>query len=495
MHPRRLRYYPCAVARSVRSWGIALTAGVIGSLSAPSSIRAASLSLERVLAMPVSPGSVILLTEHARERRATERIGTALANPRPEVRAAAARVVFVTRLSSLLPDAVTALAEESDPSAAAELMRVVAAHGGSAEDDVMLAAVARLDMAGEAGRVLASARGARALVYLEALRAMDEELDLPAFLSLATRGDFAVLGALLAKAFREGDAAFWSAYLETARRWHTGVQDGPLLFTLTTKQKVLRFATMLHFLEEPETLTGASPGVQEALATAIAGRDTLEDTEEAFLLELLCRREGSAPRERDAWIALLRDGPAAFDARQLTHSKPLTLLTDRERRALAERLHGDARALDDDWERAQQDEATATNPTGSPSKVRPTLRTAYGFPPGTVADLLQITGCKPRKEVKKATIADVVYAIDGVPISWTFHVQPDGQRDAEPCADMGRALVLASIQYTWPKGPSADAGRRLEPPGRVPQRVLPLLPRGAFPSTELHRAPASRWSG
>ena len=54
-------------------------------------VSSQTVDLENALSKPLTPGSVGLLVEHTRKEEAVERLTTALEDPHPDVRAAAAR--------------------------------------------------------------------------------------------------------------------------------------------------------------------------------------------------------------------------------------------------------------------------------------------------------------------------------------------------------------------------------------------------------------------
>lgn len=75
---------------------------------------AADSDLDRLLARPLSPGSVALLVERGQERAVWDRWAEALRDRRPETRGTAARAIHVS--GALLREAVEkALEQESDP--------------------------------------------------------------------------------------------------------------------------------------------------------------------------------------------------------------------------------------------------------------------------------------------------------------------------------------------------------------------------------------------
>jgi TonB family protein len=101
----------------------------LGVLTGASSARAAGTDLEKLLAAPLSPGSVALLVRHAQDPRVSSRWAVALKDSRPEVRAAAGRAVNVLARTALLADLLVALRIESDEMAALEEARAAIALG------------------------------------------------------------------------------------------------------------------------------------------------------------------------------------------------------------------------------------------------------------------------------------------------------------------------------------------------------------------------------
>jgi TonB family protein len=87
------------------------------------------------VARPISPGAVALLLPHSAAPAMPRRLFEALGDPRPEVRAVAARVAFTTRHAALTQALGDALDRETNPAAAAEIVRALALIQGAAADD------------------------------------------------------------------------------------------------------------------------------------------------------------------------------------------------------------------------------------------------------------------------------------------------------------------------------------------------------------------------
>jgi len=96
---------------------------LFGAITATEPTAPARAELDALLAKPVSPGVIALLVGHLPETRAAERVIASLAHADPAVRAAAARVVYVTGLSGAGAAVRAALEAETDRSAAVEQLR------------------------------------------------------------------------------------------------------------------------------------------------------------------------------------------------------------------------------------------------------------------------------------------------------------------------------------------------------------------------------------
>src|SRR3989442_9971874 len=144
----------------------------LGAALAALPARVPAAEWQKALAAPLSPGSVALLVEHRNEPGVRERWAAALKDDRPEVRAAAARVIHVSGSAWLLPDLVTALSHEADTAAAVEEIRAIGSLGDPITDAALVAAATRLktptvDVVAD---TLGRTRGADAFVHLPALR-------------------------------------------------------------------------------------------------------------------------------------------------------------------------------------------------------------------------------------------------------------------------------------------------------------------------------------
>jgi hypothetical protein len=229
-----------------------------------------------------------------------KRWAAALQDPRPEVRAAAARAINVSGAAPLVDELRRALATEQDRDAAREEIVALAALGGKRADETLLAAARRLGPPGAdmVASALARSRGPEALSSLPALR----ELGLnryDTFLLWATRGGTQSLTAAASLALRDRDEAGWGAVVELARRSGATLDPGVLVAALTGTNDAIRAAACWHL-----ALLSAGghsfDGRVAAAAEAALDGDRPSDLSAALALELLGRTLGRKPVEQKA---------------------------------------------------------------------------------------------------------------------------------------------------------------------------------------------------
>ena len=133
--------------------------------------------------------------------------GAALRDPRPELRAAAARAITVTG-APLADEVAAALAAETDPVAYQEELRTLVTLRPPARDAELVAGLKTADQAATAAVVLGRARGAGAFAHLAALRKAGlDGTDAMADAALGA-GDY---DGVAAAALATGDPELWAA--------------------------------------------------------------------------------------------------------------------------------------------------------------------------------------------------------------------------------------------------------------------------------------------
>ena len=159
----------------------------------------------RVLAAGISPGTVAQLARLPQSEATTRRLTEAVAHDLDNVRAAAARVVFVCRCTSLVPALLTAFQRETQESARFEQARAIAFLGGADEERRL---VERWEVTRDVPTLfgLAAGRGTSTLALLPRVRElMSSPAVLAELLELATRLDPGALTPVVERARDRAD--------------------------------------------------------------------------------------------------------------------------------------------------------------------------------------------------------------------------------------------------------------------------------------------------
>jgi TonB family protein len=389
--------------------------------------------LKKALAMPVSPGSIALLAVHAAQPDAQARIGAAIGDATPAVRAAAARVTFVAAMRGLQPQIATALARETHPDAAYEQSRVLAYFGGPEHDSVVLEAAARLSHP-KLVSLLAS-RGTTALTLLPRLRATGASpATLTEFIERATRPDPSVLEGLAATAIKDGDATLLDATLDAAGDSALAISDRTFASALEAPAGSGVPATALwHLLRRRVPPAPSLPQAVVDLADSLRSAPVNQtgDLSWRLALELAARRGGREARSMVDWVARLGDLSPRVRQNLAAVS---SLLSAEERSAFG--LAGVPSARGGGPGRSGQPPPPASEPN--------LFRTADGYPPEFVASTLAVTGCDVKNEKTQRSgggAADVTYREDGRVAS----VSPLDTGLSRECADAALALLAAHV--------------------------------------------------
>jgi TonB family protein len=413
----RLRYavLPMRLAYALASLAI-LCCLRLASAQAPSDREAA-------LRMPLSPGSVALLIEHASDPAVKQRLAEALQHASPDVRAAAARVVFVAAVTSLLPEVASALGRENYEDPAIEQVRVLSGFGGSRYDQTILDAFARLGVsAPRAAAAFAFVRGEAALGALPAVRRADASSSaLVPFLS-AARLDVPALTRLLESADREADAKIAEASIRAATRLGRSLGDGILASVLQKFQdEDVRLAVFDHVLDLWDGERQLEKSLKDALVQAASAHDDHGD-DETFLLKELIARAGGRPPNRTSRLTTILESPTwlALDGGAVRH-----LLTSDERERVAQRFPRGPRSV--------------ANPN---RRTQPTMQSVDRYPNRFLSDLLVVSGCTARKARDLIGIATVTLRRDGR--AERVSIAPEGLSDPA-CARAARAALIAHV--------------------------------------------------
>jgi TonB family protein len=387
-----------------QSW--LLTAFFVCFAAAP--LAAQSPDLAALLARPISPGSIAALASHSGEPKAQLRVAEALKDPRANVRAVAARVSFTAGMRGLIPALRLALQTEQDPTAAAEMVRLVVQLGtADAYHEALAAARAKPEVAAAFIGTLARAMRSELASDLPTFLELDPEasaLAAPALAVTATNPDarakvldlFARNPTTLRRALRALRARSETAPDDLLDAWlHSGLAD-------------VRTVALWHVVSVASSSKDASSGgvppavrpVVEELRTRLADAVTWE----VLAVEVLARASGQPPRARK-WQALAADDAdtrlrenVASDA----HSLLAQTLDQTELEDVSEALFG---------ERDRLRKRAENRDTPAPAEPASGFRSAPPFTAGLWSDLMDVHGCKA--STAQLVLGDVNYRPDG----------------------------------------------------------------------------------
>lgn len=426
----------------MRSSGIRCRIGVLLVLAACPALRASDAPTPRGLG---------LLAGRVSDAEVADRLRVGLRDPSPQTRAAAVRVINVSRVDGLIPDVQDALSRETDAAAASEMIRLLGALAHPEADTSVLAAAERLGFATHGA--LADGlgrRGPAAYVHLPRLRALGlNGGTLGMFFRLATQGASGPLGPAAAPILRDGAAEAWAMLLEDARAATVSVDDGLLVASMRAPSPALRAATYWHVavlaVERPPgpALAEAFRGTPDATPTA--------DPTAAVPYELARRAlAGERVRNARALPALPADLALTVPRDVLLDDRVVDLLTKDERKKLELAVYGYEGFLGR-VEKPSKNAGRSTGPREVP--ILAFTHTLSDLPVGYAADIMAAARCAPAGN--GGTRGGVVtYGADGRPQA----VMLLDRDDTPACEQATRALVASSL---------APLGVPIRPGGRV----------------------------
>ncbi len=395
------------------------------------------LALTALVAAPgsMTPGDVGLLVLKAERPEVVAVWRSALADPSPSVRAAAARAANVSGTRDLLSALTRALESEADPEAGAEEILAIAALADPSTDELLDAAARRL---GDR----AAARYVELLCRTRGVALVEQFATLPTGLwtrssaiALVTRGEPAPLNRAAILALRVGDHEAWQAILGLARERGLALDRGLIASALGHASAEVRTATAWHALDL--RLSDRRSAVAEPLASALAALATRADAgpELAFALELLGRVGGAPRTESTASLGWLEARPDLLSGDVLGREELYRYFSTTEAAAISTRLTGSpdglARRFADDKDK-HQSRASSAPETG--------VRTTDPLPSGLLTDLVRAASCTPPAG-RRMLAAQVVYDLAGRPGKMRF-----GASDLTgACLEAGRAAIILGL--------------------------------------------------
>ena len=348
-------------------------------------------SIEAVLARPVSPGTLALLLQYVTDPRAATRWGDALRSTDPNVRATAARLLYVSRVAAALPLLRQALSVETDRGAAIEIARAVSAFGDAADDDTVLGAAGRLSAPGIAV-TFAEERRSSGLGATERMINLKLTKDnIQRIVSALVGRDATALNAAAAAILTSQDSGWWDALLATAVQQRIDLSQAQLEAALRSSSSEIRDWTWWYVAVAAARDSSGSfqvspperPGTGGDIASGVAlGRELAARALKVPAINL-SSLPGTAPNS--PWPS-----SPSFAFAEL-HFSLSRLLSKEERQILN---------VSDEPSESLPARATAAADTTQES-----IRTVGALPSGFVADVLKQSGCsRPKPDIAGALV-------------------------------------------------------------------------------------------
>jgi TonB family protein len=358
-------------------------------------------SLEALTQAAPTAGVVARLSEFSGRPDVQSRLASYLRHPDPAVRAAAARVIFMTGNHALAAPLAEALATDATVDPLLEMSRALAHLGDGSHDELLFAAWKRLGANGawKGAVAYALARGPSALSAVPALAGADPGAWSLAAMIRAARPDRTTLMNFADAARAAGDADMYGAALLAARALTVPVDDAALAAALASDVPEIRRSAVVHVLSAWKTDAVPTPALRAALHDV--GPLGPEDDPIADVARELAQRAGGRAASTSAdWTTLVNEPPLTLTG-LLRLPGAHRLLTETERRRIARRLPNT------DLDRAEPDSQSDVPPPGA-------VRLANGYPAGFMTSIFEATGCDARRIGEDAIgAASASFARDG----------------------------------------------------------------------------------
>ena len=399
-----------------------------------------ALTPEQILQLPLSPGAIALMVEHATHPGIADRLAAAVGDRQADIRAAAARVAFVTDMRGLVPQLAAALAVERVADPAVEQTRALASFGGPERDGAIVDAWSTLGKRGawRAAAAYASARGPAAFAALPRLRTADPSVQALAAFLRAARPDVNILGTLADDALAARDATLNDAVWTAARDLGLELGDARLAAALQhVETPAIRVDAVTYLLRSWDGVRPLPRVVREALAS-MAPLSNDPTNARALVAQELAKRAAGLPSSRPpGWPDLLKR-PAPGAAALLGLPSAVHLLTAQEQRLVRRALpHLEGRL-------------PPIPPPAHRSDLPMMIQAIEAYPAGFLASVYSVSGCDARKAKREgfwAGAAELTLRRDGragrVSTIDTGLTQPG-------CVDATRILLMTHVAAVSP---------------------------------------------
>jgi len=351
-------------------------------------------SLDEILGMPLSPGSVALLVHHWAQAPALARLGAAVRHEDANIRAAAARVMFVAGLRGMASPVMVALAKETSPEAGVEEIRFLVHFGTVDHRKTIEEAIARLGprVLGRAAIELARNEGPAVLSRLALFRASDAGREtLSRVIKMAAKGDRSVLERVLRDVLAAGDDQLVAAVLDAAV--DQDVADLPetlLLSVVTHPAPAVSIQGAWYLAQRWDGEKAWSPALLGGMQTALAAQGASPPPSVRLAREIVARLGGARAASGPEWQSLLTSTDRTMSF-LLQRPFVTSVLTNRELDTAARGIKMTGKLLKEMQERSAPRKAKAPPPG---ARVVPSLEAASGYPPDFATDIFRVTGCR-----------------------------------------------------------------------------------------------------
>lgn len=356
--------------------------------------------LDEILKMPMTPGAVALLFQHAAQPPALVQLGAALRHPDAAVRAAGARVLFVVGARGMASPMMVALDGEMSRHAAAEEIRYLVHFGGADQRKTIEKAMTRLgpDVASAAALELARSEGPAVLSRLAAFRAAEVSKEtLGRVFGIVSNTDPLVFQRVLTDAVAARDEHTVGAVLDAAvaRRVST-LPESLVLSVVSSMAPAVSIEGVWYLARSWDGARRWDPSVLAAMQTALEEQGDDPGTTVLFAREVVARLQGKRPTASAEWDALLSSADLSL---RFLFERPFAIevLSGRELETVARRLGLSAKQMRENARR-RPIPVRAPSPSAQPL---PLMEAASGYPPGFTTDVFRVTGCRLAEETDR----------------------------------------------------------------------------------------------
>jgi hypothetical protein len=377
---------------------------------APAAASGPSPEVAKLLALPVSTGSIALLVEHGDSPDVQQRLRDALKDTRREIRTVAARVIFADGVRGLVTDLRVSLKAEQDPQAGAEEIRAIMTFLPAYNECVDAAIRLGQPAVGTVIETFARLNSPELLTFLPRLMAARPGEALADALVVVGEGNPSARDRILQEAAKH--APILDATLAASRERGDHAPAELLLSLLNSDRDDLRMVTVWHLARVVAAgdANALTPEITAALDPMFA-RSVSPVTWEALGLELLARAAHRQKHERQ-WTELAHDSLRRLRWRAASdETLLLPLLSDSEKEDLGDALFSNR----DLWKHADRKAPTFGAPIIGPPVTKEMkdlgVRTVPPFINGLWHDVLTLTQCEAK--AGRMILAQADYRPDG----------------------------------------------------------------------------------